>query len=58
MIPQRFIASVYSWDNWIQKTQREEVKRVNSEMREIKSKMGDPWTSNPLIVLRNINSVR
>lgn len=32
-------------------TQREEVKRVNGEMREIKSEMGDPWTSNPLIVI-------
>lgn len=58
VIPQRFIASGYSWDNWIERKQREEVKRGNSEMRELKPKMGDPWTSNPLIVRSNINSVR
>lgn len=43
LMPQRFIASVYSWNNWIQKIEGEnqEIKRVNNgEMGGIRSKMG------------------
>lgn len=46
LIPQRFIASVYSWDNWIQEDRERErerierFKRVNGETGELRSKMG------------------
>ena len=46
LIPQRFIASVYSWDNWIQEDRERErerikrFKRVNGETGELRSKVG------------------